>query len=131
MVFVPHESTSTHHPKHHARNPYLFRNHGGERYDPVGHNTRHRRNTLSRAFVDFIDEDSQCGEEVPAGGLAESKGFGWRVGIRRGGDAIGEGLEAKVGEARGYCGGGSEDAVVVAFGVDEGYVEAVAVEKLG
>ena len=114
-----------------TQNTCLFSNHGGERHDPVGHNTHHRQNTLSRAVVDFIDEDSQCGEEVPAGGLTEGEGFGRRIGVGRGGDAVGEGLEAEVGEGRGGGSGGSEDAVVVAFGVDEGYVEAVAVEKLG
>ena len=88
----------------------------------------------SRLVVYLRDEVEERCQEVLPDGLREGQDVLADVGVRSRRQPVGDGLEAEAVAAElggiGAEGSAFEEALVVVFGVDEGYMEALVVKEL-
>ena len=85
----------------------------------------------SRLVVYPRDELQERRREVLPDGVGEGRDVLAGVGVRSRRQPVGDGLEAEAVPAVAEAGSAFEEALVVVFGVDEGYVEALVVKELG
>jgi hypothetical protein len=129
-VAVAHVPAGAGGPEERARHAGLPGGVQAEAHDVVGHDARHGRHPAARA-AELLDQALQVRRAGPHGGVAERGRVLRGVGVGRR-QPVRDGGEAEAREARDGGGApGADEAAVVVLGVDEGDVEALAVERLG
>ena len=125
-------------PEEQARHADVLGSVQAEAGDVVGHDARHRRRRRRHLLaiaggvvVEAVEQALEVREAGLHGGVADRGGVLRSVGVRVR-QAVRDGGEAEAREARDGLGApGPDQAAVVVLGVDEGDVEALAVEDLG
>ena len=132
ILHVPHEAARARRPEQDLRHADGLGGVKREAHRAVRHNAAHRRGTRRRALlVEPLEQVPEVGQAVLPRGLAEGGDVLGGVGVG-GREAVRDGAEPEGREAvEGGGAAGPQEAVVVVLGVDEGDVEALAVEDLG